>query len=594
MARPGSFSNRVDPDTVWVGGASQGYPSSDTSGLWQSGPMRGPSLRLTLGVAGTIVLVAAERSALVAGVPANAVVLDLAIGLTYLYGGLAIWGHEPANRTGPLMAAVGLTWFLPVLARFESILTDVGNALYDTPTIILFALILAYPNGRLDTRVDRFAVAILAVGATTLNAIQLIPASLWVNEGSNGLVVGLGLAAITITAILRRWVVAPARSRREMLPVLIAGVVFLASLTTNLVRRIFDVSDTTGAVLEAVNALAPAAIPVALLIGFYRRSDLRMRALIDAIPDRIIRISRDGHATNVRGGGAAPGSSPDEVIVARTFDSMDGRVSETAIAATTRALDEDALQSFDFSIDTAMGRRDFEARVMPSGPDEVTAIIRDFTDQRAADAELHRSRARIVEATDAERRRLERDLHDGAQQRLVGLSLSLRVLRAHLGASDHADRDAIKAVDDASAELKLAIGELRELARGIHPAILTSAGLGPAITSLAERSVVPTVIAAIPDRRLSAQVEATAYFVVSEALANAAKHAAAQRVGVSATCDGPTLRVEVSDDGRGGADRSGGTGLEGLHDRVAAVGGQLVVDSPPGQGTRIVAEIPID
>lgn len=594
MARPGSFSNRVDPDTVWVGGASQGYPSSDTSGLWQSGPMRGPSLRLTLGVAGTIVLVAAEWLALTAGVPANAVVLDIAIGLTYLYGGLAIWGHEPENRTGRLMTAVGLAWFLPVFARFENPLTDVGNALYDTPTVIIFALILAYPGGRFESRVDRIAVAILAVAATGLNAIQLVDTPLILNEGSNGLIVGLSLAVMTIATILRRWVVAPARSRRELLPVLIAGGVFLASLTTNLVRRIFDVSDTTGAVLEAVNGLAPAAIPVALLIGFYRRSDLRMRALIDAIPDRIVRISRDGQATNVRGGGAAPGASPDEIVVAQTFDSMGTRVSDAAIAATGRALDEDTLQSFDFAIDTAVGRRDFEARVMPSGPDEVTAIIRDFTDQRAADAEVRRSRARIVEATDAERRRLERDLHDGAQQRLVGLSLSLRVLRARLDATDGADDDIVKAVDDAAAELKRAIAELRELARGIHPAILTTAGLGPAVTSLADRSVVPTVIAALPDRRLPAQVEATAYFVVSEALANVAKHADAQRASVNATCDGSTLRVEVSDDGVGGADRRGGTGLEGLHDRVAALGGRLSIDSAPGQGTRIVAEIPID
>jgi signal transduction histidine kinase len=199
-----------------------------------------------------------------------------------------------------------------------------------------------------------------------------------------------------------------------------------------------------------------------------------------------------------------------------------------------------------------------------------------------------------VEATDQERRRLERDLHDGAQQRLVGLSLSLRVLRAHLGEPDGANRETIKAVDDMAAELKLAIGELRELARGIHPAILTSAGLNPAITSLAERSVVPTTVTALPDRRLPAQVEATAYFIVSEALVNTAKHASADRAVVHASCDGSALRVEVSDDGVGGADRAGGTGLEGLNDRVAALGGRFMVDSPTGQGTRIVAEIPID
>jgi signal transduction histidine kinase len=220
--------------------------------------------------------------------------------------------------------------------------------------------------------------------------------------------------------------------------------------------------------------------------------------------------------------------------------------------------------------------------------------MRDFTEQRAADAEVRDSRARIVEATDAERRRLERDLHDGAQQRLVSLSLALRLIRQRLGEPDRSNEDTIAAVDMAGAELKLAIGELRELARGIHPAILTEAGLGAAIRSLAERSVVPAHVTELPDRRLAATIEATAYFVVSEALANTAKHASAEHVVIAAACTGAWLRVEVSDDGVGGADRSRGTGLEGLTDRVAALGGRLVVESQPGRGTHIVAEIPLE
>jgi signal transduction histidine kinase len=561
--------------------------------------MRGRTIRLTVGIVGTAVLAASETLALAAGVPAHAVVLDLAIGLTYLYGGLAIWGHEPENRTGRLMTLVGVAWFLPVLARFEHPLTDVGLALYDTPTVLIFALTLAYPSGRLETRVERVAVAILAIAATGLNVIQLVTIPLVVNEGNNGLVAGLSLAVMTSATILRRWLIAPARSRRELLPVLIAGGVFVASLTTNLIRRIFEVSDVTGAVLEAVNALAPAAIPVALLIGFYRRSERRMHALVGAIPDRIVRIARDGRAMDIRmprPDGPAPESAPwaTEAVAPSIDELLAGFTSETAMAAAARALDEGGLQAFDFAVEATLGRREYEARLTPSGPDEVTAIIRDFTDQRAADAEVRRSRVRIVEATDAERRRLERDLHDGAQQRLAGLSLSLRLLRARLGEADIPDPDAIKTADDAAAELKLAIGELRELARGIHPAILTTSGLGAAITALAERSAIPAVVVALPERRLSPGVEATAYFVVSEALANTAKHASARHAAVGASCDGSLLRVEVSDDGVGGADRSGGTGLEGLNDRVAAVGGRLLVDSPPGQGTRIVAEIPLD
>jgi signal transduction histidine kinase len=262
-------------------------------------------------------------------------------------------------------------------------------------------------------------------------------------------------------------------------------------------------------------------------------------------------------------------------------------------SSAARALDTDEMQTYDFSLDLPGGRRDFEARVAPSGPDEVTAIVRDFTDQRAAEVELQRSRARIVEASDIGRRRLERDLHDGAQQRLVSLSLALRMLRSRLGAADGSNAEAISAADDAAAELKVAIKELRELARGIHPAILTEAGLGAAITALAERSQVPADVGSLPDRRLSTAVEATAYFVVSEALANVAKYASATRASIRATCDASMLRVEVGDDGVGGADGSRGTGIRGLQDRVAALGGRLTIDSPPGQGTLVTAEIPI-
>ena len=185
----------------------------------------------------------------------------------------------------------------------------------------------------------------------------------------------------------------------------------------------------------------------------------------------------------------------------------------------------------------------------------MTAIVRDFTEQRAAQSEVRQSRARIVDATDAARRRLERDLHDGAQQRLVSLALALRLARSRLGRD--ADPAAVDGLDDAADELRTALEELRELAHGIHPAILTQAGLGPAIDSLADRSSVPATVTELPERRLSAAIEATAYFVVSEALANVAKYAAATSATVSAECPGDTLRVEVADDGVGGADPDG-------------------------------------
>ena len=202
--------------------------------------------------------------------------------------------------------------------------------------------------------------------------------------------------------------------------------------------------------------------------------------------------------------------------------------------------------------------------------------------------QVRASRSRIVEAGDAERRRLERDLHDGAQQRLVTLSLALAMARDRAAA----DPELESLIESASKEAREALTELRELARGIHPAVLTETGLGGAIQALAERSPVPTTIIAVPDGRFPAAIEATAYFVVSEALANVAKHAMAGSAEVTIREQPGRLVVQVSDDGAGGARPEKGTGLRGLADRVASAGGVLRVDSPPGCGTRLEADIP--
>ena len=213
----------------------------------------------------------------------------------------------------------------------------------------------------------------------------------------------------------------------------------------------------------------------------------------------------------------------------------------------------------------------------------------DITERTAYENELRRSRARIVEAGDAERRRLERNLHDGAQQRLVSLSLSLRLAQNRL-TSDPAAASELLA--GAGAELAQALEELRELARGIHPAVLTDRGLGPALESLADRAPLRVELDQVPRERLPAPVEAAAFYVVAEALTNVAKYADATSVRVSvAHVDGHAI-VEVADDGRGGADPAHGTGLRGLVDRVEALSGRLDVESPAGGGTRVRAEIP--
>jgi signal transduction histidine kinase len=206
-----------------------------------------------------------------------------------------------------------------------------------------------------------------------------------------------------------------------------------------------------------------------------------------------------------------------------------------------------------------------------------------------ARTDLIASRARLVRAGDDQRRRLERNLHDGAQQRLVSLALMLRVARGRL-ASDPAA--VAELLDDAARELDRGLEELREIARGLHPAILSEHGLRHALEILARRLPV-TVTLDVPAERLPEAVEATAYYIVSEALTNVVRHAAASSASVSVRRDGAVVRCEVSDDGRGGADPARGTGILGLRDRAEAAGGRLTVLSPAGRGTVVTAALPV-
>jgi PAS domain S-box-containing protein len=282
---------------------------------------------------------------------------------------------------------------------------------------------------------------------------------------------------------------------------------------------------------------------------------------------------------------------------------------DTVMEAVARARDGDA-----FAVEYRIVRSDGQVRWVldrgqlvpgPSGRLWMDGAIFDITERRAAEQALRRrqveearteelraSRARIVEAADAARRKIERDLHDGAQQRLVALSLQARMAQAQ---ARREPESAVPFLERLGEELSAASSELRELARGIHPAVLTERGLGPAISALVSRAPIPVDIVELPpDERLPAACETTAYYTVSEALTNVAKYARASHATVRLARGNGEIVVEVQDDGIGGAEAAPGSGLSGLEDRVAACEGKLSVSSPPGEGTLVRAVLPLD
>jgi signal transduction histidine kinase len=223
--------------------------------------------------------------------------------------------------------------------------------------------------------------------------------------------------------------------------------------------------------------------------------------------------------------------------------------------------------------------------------EEFTGLVATAIANAESRSQLTASRARIVAASDETRRQIERDIHDGTQQRLVSLGLALRAAEAEVPAG----LDELRAtLSRAASGLAAAVEDLQEISRGIHPAILSRGGLVAALETLAGRAAVPVQLAARIDRRLPESVEVAAYYVVSEALTNAAKHANASRVDIEALVRDGSLRLSVRDDGVGGAEPARGSGLVGLRDRVEAVGGSIEITSPPGHGTHVVVQLPLD
>ena len=550
--------------------------------------------------------------------PSDKAVAIVAVAWAFLVAGLAAWARRPANRLGPLMVAAGLALLLRQLRySHDPLVFTVFFAFGEASYALVAHAVLAYPSGRLVDQAERMFVRVayvvsLALPITTLlfydatrplhffdpmprKSLLLISGNAQVVDvlQKTFVIVAWGvLASLFILLIARKLVQATPRARRLLAPLLLAAVAVtlravFESVFTFVPRPSAIVSDD----LFWWQIAGFIALPLTLLAGL-----LRARLARANVADLVLELDRTPPQQLRTALARALGDPTLELAfwtpARRGYVDGEGQPYTLPVDDARRAVTKLAQNGKP----VAALVHDPALREEPKLLEGVGAAARLAVENARLQAELKAqlskvrdSRARLVATGDAERRRIERDLHDGAQQRLVALALELRLAQRRLGMSADPEVEAVlaAAVDD----LQLAVSELRELARGVHPPLLTQAGLAVALSDLLSRTPVPVTIKQPLPERLPADVEATAYFVACEALANTVKHAHASKVEISIVREDQVLIITVEDDGVGGADVDG-HGLRGLADRLEARGGRLWIDSPHGQGTRLVGEIP--
>jgi signal transduction histidine kinase len=487
-------------------------------------------------------------------------IADLAVGCTLIACGALAWDRRPASRVGALMSLAGFTWFLGTLF---------------TPALFLHRgplvhLHLSYPTGRLPARLARGVVIAAYVDA----AIEPLA-----RDDVLTLVLS-GAVALTAAQV---FLGASGPAQKAGRPALAAALAFAGVLALGAVWRLADWDTTT---FLWIYDIVIASVAVGLLVDL-----LRGRWVEAVVTGLVVDLGSPSDAGTLRAKLAHALGDPTLVVGYRVaeragfVDDAGGPVElptpgsgrtvtpiEDAGARVAVLVHDEALLTDRHLVDSVAAA----ARL-------AVANARLQAEAHARAAELEASRRRIVEAADAQRRRLERELRLGAERRLGNVAVALDDARRR------SDTDG-KAIATLESELDEARRELREFAQGVHPAALTEGGLLPALAILAEHSPLPVEITG-GATRLPAPVEAALYFVCSEALTNAAKHASASRVQIDVRQEQDRVVVAVADDGVGGADASRGTGLRGLSDRVEALGGHLAVESPPGGGTHLVTEI---
>lgn len=590
-----------------------GELAAPKSATRRAGAASRPGRVATAGVVAAGVLVGAICLALVAtstnsdNTPGPWLV-QLAANLFTIGVGLVMWHARPGNRVGPLVILMGFAGTVDFLSwdDRDALAWTIGDMWNVLGVVVLANVYLAFPDGGTSGWSRRLVVAVyawflaLSVGRRLVEPYPPTwsirnPLLLWPNEGladALGVIANVGALVLTILVVgtvLDRWRRGSPVARRALAPV------FWVSPITLIVVGTFFVAKATGSDMLSAVSTGPLAqlsnflLPIAFLVGLLQTR--LERASIAA-------LVRDLDGVKAGDLDAALARAVHDPTLRLAFPTPDGifyvdpagtpielpkgseRRDVTRIEGSGRTI---AILIHDPAVDPELVESAAAASRLALENERLAAEL------RAQLEEVRASRTRIVDATDEERRRIERDLHDGAQQRLVALGFTLR--RANQRAD--ADPELAQLLADANRELEDGLRELRALARGIHPTALADGGLGPAVRELADRFPIP-VLVDVEDRRFATQIETTAYFIVAEALTNVLRHAEATSASVRGRFVGDTLDLEIADDGRGGADDGrGGSGVRGLADRAQAVGGALSIDSPAGGGTTVRARLPL-
>lgn len=540
--------------------------------------------------------------------------LAVLVGWSFAASGLVVWVMRTDNTIGPAMIATSYLWSISQLHRAQDpILFTVGHMLEPAYIVTIMYVLLAFPTGRLDGAFIRglaFVIFLLAgpfepayvllgghgghlseacpgcpsVVVQLADAVDVADALQNIQH-----TVGPIAAIMAIAVLVRRWHGATPAMRFAITPVMWTGVAMSAVLGAWVVNEALHLQPSV--VMDPVLTVMLVAVAVSFLVGV-----ARTRLSRASVVDLMIELSGTLAPGALRAALSRALRDPSLAIAywlpeQERFVDAEGADVVLPTDDERRAvtmIERDGRRIAAFIHDPAVE----DERLMRSASAAAALALENERLQaelRAQLGEVRSSRARIVEAAQNERRQIERDLHDGTQQRLVAIAMTLGLAEAKAGKDIVAARGLIA---ESRTAMSAALEELRELSRGIHPGILTERGLAPALDDLVMRLRMPVGLDVSLDARLPAPVEAAAYYVVSEGLTNVAKYAQAATTHVRVAREDGSALIEVSDDGAGGADPLKGSGLRGLRDRVEALGGTFLVTSPPGHGTTIRAELP--